>query len=152
MKRITVLFLTAALLFSIGIITSCSGDNKKVTESKTISTKEPEFTSKTALKSAITYIVAKYAGLTKSEAENKINYKMLPSDDNNIYFMRFKLNKIKDDLLVFKSGKVLSLNSDKDSFKKYKDKFSVNIIGISDKEILNQPDVVNGGFGAEFDV
>jgi hypothetical protein len=66
--------------------------------------------------------------------------------------MRFKLNKIKDDLLVFKSGKVLSLNSDKDSFKKYKDKFSVNIIGISDKEILNQPDVVNGGFGAEFDV
>lgn len=153
MKRITALLLVFVLFFSIGIITSCSGESKKSSAVKTSKTKsetvkEEKFDSDKALDAVLAYLDKEY----KEYDEEKLNYKMIPSTDGNVYFVRISLDEIDDDLLVFNNGKVLSKSSDEQEFKNNKDRFPVNIMKITDKEIINRPDCVSGGYGSDFDV
>ena len=161
MKKITAFLLIAVLLFSIGIITSCSGESKKSeettsiakTEAVTEAQTESEFDSMTALDRAIEYLVDVDGELNSSAIENNISYKMIPSKDKSIFFMRYNFGDLidgdgvinNDDLLIFKSGKIISLKNDESGFKKYNNKFSIKIVGIKDEDILKQPDCVNGG-------
>lgn len=154
--------LIVCLLFSIGIITSCSGntekENSSASESKTSSVvdnddDEDDFDWEDALETVVDYIADK-EGVDDDEIDSKLNYKILPDKSGESYFVRYSAEGISsDDALVFKDGKKYILSVDgKSKFVQYKSNFAVDISNITDDELLKQKDCINGGFGAEFDV
>ncbi len=184
--KIKALLLVLLLLFSIGIITSCSGGND--TEKSSVNTSETkskaakyydddadyddadddiddddtddddddnddDFDWDDALDAAVDYI-SESSGVDDDDIENCINYKILPDNKGECYFVRYTAENISsDDLLVFKNGKIYALSVDgKSKFSEYKDNFSLDISKVSDSELINNKNCLSGGYGAEFDV
>ncbi len=160
MKKITA-FLMIFTALSLALFTSCSSDGKTspsdVTKSEvkgeTKNDKTSKFDWEDALNTTISY-VATSSKADESEIENNINYKILPSKNGEIFFVRYKVEGGSEgDLLVFKDGKKYSLKDDgAEVFKKYNKFFSVDITDVSDNELLKQPDCINGGYGSDFEV
>ncbi len=165
--RLKIIALIMVLLFSIGIITSCSNNNEaeksSTAESKTSSVvtddddlddadDEDDFDWEDALDEVVSLLEEK-TNQDDDEIENKINYKILPSKNGDGYFVRYFLeDSDSDDALVFTNGKIYLLSTDgKSKFTEYKNKFSVDITNVTDDELLKQKDCISGGFGAEFD-
>lgn len=167
MKLISIL-LSIALLFSLGIITSCSNNSENKSTSATNSeakanTKSTEdanaekFDWDDALDAAIAYIDGNGDGIEMSfNDEDIVSYKILPSKDGRMFFVRFMYAvdvEITENFncIVFSDGKVDSYYK---TLEKYKDNFAVDISSVTDEELNKQKSLIQGSYngGSEFDV
>ena len=162
--KLRIFIIPTALLFSIGIITACSNTS----ETKSTSAVKSETTVNTksvgsmdwsdAFESAVLYI----SDFENKDVENIINYKILPSNDNSVFFMRYTLTSEdssesfrtpEDDLIITAEKEIFSKSKDGISkLKEFKNKFSIDITNVSDTELINNDECIKGGYGSDFDV
>lgn len=138
MKRITAVLLAITILFSLGAVASCScrstaklGDNSRWKE---------------VLEDTTVWLTDKYTQGNRSIVEKNLEYLIIPSDDGEIYFMRYKLSNISArDLLVFKDGNIEVIDPDTyDSVRQYNGHFPIDVTSVSDSELLSFKNCVSG--------
>ncbi len=146
MKKITALLLVIVLLFSIGIITSCSCSPSSTNTAATAATVGKSSNWQEALENTKIWLTNTYTKGDSSIVDKNLKYYILPSDDGETYFVRYTLSTISArDLLVFKNGRVVVIDDDTlDEVKSYNSHYSVDITKVTDDELMKQEGIQKG--------
>ncbi len=133
MKKIIAVLLILTVLFSVGIMNSCSCTGCH----SSLRGKVVDYDTSTAVKDAKKWLSDTYTNGDSSIVEKELEYYIVPSDNNSPMFMRYFLSNISArDVLVFKGGEVTVIDDDTyDEVRMYNEIFRFDITDVATYEL-----------------
>lgn len=133
MKKIIAVLLILTVLFSVGIMNSCSCTGCH----SSLRGKVVDYDTSTAVKDAKKWLSDTYTNGDASIVEKELEYYIVPSDNNSPMFMRYFLSNISArDVLVFKGGEVTVIDVDTyDELRMYNEIFRFDITDVATYEL-----------------
>lgn len=134
MKKIVAVLLMIGVLFSVGIMNSCS------CACSSLKGQVVDYSTSEAVNDTKAWLSTTYTKGDMNIVNKYLKYYIVPSENNSPCFVRYTMHNISArDLLVFKGGQVIVIDDDTyDQVRKYNEIFSIDITRATDIQIKTQ--------------